>query len=108
MRSWSIHIKRNDETLLFAESTDPNLDKIIRENSLEILSVNSGREVGYGYPNRYRILNGRLPNVGVYRYTNYTKQDDRSYRVKREDLLLGPFSNLELTEVLWVELWDLS
>lgn len=108
MLGWSIHIKRNGETVLFAESIDIELDRKIRENADEILDAADYEGWGYGYPNRYYIRNNRLPKAKVYRYTNYAKDHDAHYRVLREDSILGPFSDCSPDEILWIELWDQS
>lgn len=108
MIGWSIHIKYKDETILFAESADPRLDQKIREKAESVLGVIDQPSLGYGYPNRYLIRNSQLPVSNVYRLTNYSKTIDTNYKVKRENLVLRPFSNLGPDEILWIELWDLS
>lgn len=108
MIGWSVHIKHNDETILFAESADPRLDQRIREKADDFLGVIDEPNLGYGYPNRYLIRNSQLPVSNVYRLTNYSKTKDTNYKVKKESFTLRPFSHLDPNEILWVELWDLS
>ena len=52
MIGWSVHIKHKDETILFAESADPRLDKKIREKAESVLGVIYQPSMGYDYPNR--------------------------------------------------------
>lgn len=108
MLSWSIHIKRDDETILFAESIDIKLDEKIRASADEILDAADYEGWRYGYPNRYYIRNNRLPQAIVYRYTNYAKVRDSCYQVQREDIALGPLPGCAPDEILWVELWNQS
>ncbi len=108
MIGWSVHIKHNDETILFAESADPRLDQKIRERAESVLGVIDEPSLGYGYPNRYLIRNSQLPVSSVYRLTNYSKTRDTNYKVKKESFVLRPFAHLDPDETLWVELWDLS
>lgn len=107
MIGWSVHIKLNNETIVFAESADPSFDQKIRENSDKILEVIDEPNLGYGFPNRYLIRNKKLPVSTLYRLTSYSKTKETNYKVKREDFALRPFSRLDPDEILWVELWDL-
>jgi hypothetical protein len=108
MLGWNIHIKRGDETIQYAESKDLGLDRKIRDRAAEILDSADYPEWGYGYPNRYLIRNDQFPEAEIYRHTDRTVPGDTSYRVTREDFVLGPFADIPGDELLWVELWDLS
>ena len=106
MLGWSIHIKRNDETVLYAESTDLGLDSKIRDRAEEILDSAYYRAWGYGYPNRYHIRNAQLPHAQLYRYISVPGAERP--RIERETLELGVLPDIPGDELLWVELWDQS
>jgi hypothetical protein len=105
---WSIHIKCDFETVLYAESQDWSLDHKIREQASRILDSADYPEWGYGYPNRYLIRNDQLPQARLYRYTDKTVSGDKFYRVQSEVLMLGPLPDIPADKLLWVELWDQS
>lgn len=107
MLGWSIHIKRNGDTVLLAISTDCSLDHQIRENAVEILDSKDYPEWGYGYPNRYHIRNAQLPRVRLYRYDQLSPEK-QSRHIGREAFELGELSDIPGDTILWVELWDLS
>ena len=100
MLGWSIHVKHEDKSVLFAETSDLGLDKKIRDQADEILDSNDYASWGYGYPNRYLIHNNQLPRVTLYRCALGDQL--------RTMVELGPLLNIPGDALLWVELWDLS
>lgn len=106
MLGWSIHVKHNDETVLYAESTDIGLDQSVRERAEEVLDSNYYEAWGYGYPNRYHIRNDQLPVVELYRHKK--SPENCQPPLLRETFNLGPIPALPSDAILWVELWDQS
>ena len=106
MLGWSICIKNDNETVLYAQSTDCGLDQKVRDQADQILDSADYPEWGYGYPNRYHVRNDKLPRAGLYRHK--TIPGTSPLRYEREEIELGMLSDIPGDKILWVELWDQS